>query len=340
MPEGRLCNGVCDRVRVSGDGEDAKSLGACKQGDAASERGRSRPWNGLRRQPAPGHAKGKASWWELPALLVVALLMTIAVKTFVVQPFFIPSESMEHTLYGCSGCSGDRILVNKPIYHLRAPHPGDIVVFHAPRGWDDEPASHPPSNVILRTLRGFGQLIGVVPPDGEVLVKRVIATGGQTIRGSSDGAVQISVNGPRGPFRTLHEPFVFNDPGATQPAFGPVTVPRDRLWVMGDHRTDSEDSRFHCSANGENENGNTAQCSRYVRQATVPDGKVIGKAVVIAWPPSRWRTLGTPATFTKDASAAGPALPATASFAIIAPVWALRRRTRRRARRLTKARQH
>ena len=61
------------------------------------------------------------------------------IKTFVVQPYYIPSESMENTLYGCSGCSGDRILVNKPIYDLRDPHPGDIVVFKAPQHWDNEP---------------------------------------------------------------------------------------------------------------------------------------------------------------------------------------------------------
>ena len=267
---------------------------------------------------------------QSPALIIVAVLIAVAVKSFVVQPFFIPSASMEHTLYGCPGRDGDRILVNKLVYDVRDPHPGDIVVFDAPPGWNDEPASHPPGNVALRIVRGFGQLVGFVPPDGEVLVKRVIATGGETIKGDSAGTVEVSDDGPHGHFRTLREPFVFNDPGGSQPAFGPVTVPKGRLWVMGDHRTDSEDSRYHCSADGVNENGNTGNCAQYVRQASVPVDNVIGKAFVIAWPPSRWRTLGTPSTFTQAASAVGPALPTTASFTAIAPIFLFRRRLRRR----------
>ena len=89
-----------------------------------------------------GQAARKAPWWELPALVVLAILIAILVKTFVVQPFYIPSESMEKTLHGCTGCSGDRILVNKPIYDLRDPHPGDIVVFNAPQDWNDRRAGH------------------------------------------------------------------------------------------------------------------------------------------------------------------------------------------------------
>jgi len=192
----------------------------------------------------------KAPWWELPALVAVAILIAVLVKSFVVQPFYIPSESMEKTLHGCPSCSGDRILVNKPIYDLRDPHGGDIVVFHAPPGWDDEPASKPPSNPVLRTVRGFGQLVGFVPPDGLVLVKRVIATGGETVKGDSSGHVQISKNGAAGPWTTLNEPYVYENGIDTHAAFGPVTVPKGRLWVMGDHRNDSADSRFHCGLSG------------------------------------------------------------------------------------------
>ena len=301
-------------------------------GDVDVRRGRRRAMTMFRRPRQADGRRRKSPWWELPALLVVAVLVAIGVKSFVVQPFFIPSGSMEHTLHGCPGCHGDRILVDKPIYDLRDPHPGDIVVFHAPPGWDDEPSSQPPSNPVLRAVRGFGQLVGFVPPDGEVLVKRVIATGGETVEGTSQGHVMISTHGAGGPFRTLVEPYVYTPAieRGNDPAFGPVTVPSGRLWVEGDHRSSSEDSRYHCSANGEDENGNTADCARFIDQATVPVGDVIGKAVVIAWPPSRWRTLGTPSTFTSAADALGSASPGVVSMGAVVPVFLLRRRGRRR----------
>jgi signal peptidase I len=241
--------------------------------------------------------KRKAPWWELPALVVGAIALAILLKSFVLQPFYIPSESMEKTLHGCQGCAGDRILVNKVIYDFRDPHPGDIVVFHAPQGWNDATGTAAPTNPFVRAARGFGQLIGFVPPDGEVLVKRVIATGGQTVRGIEDNGkdvVQISDHGAAGPWRNLVEPYVYTGDGVdNMGAFGPVTVPKGRLWVMGDHRNDSLDSRYHCGPDATN--ANTANCDPTT--STVPNGNVIGKAFVIAWPPSRWRTLGTPVTF-------------------------------------------
>ncbi|MEO6886290.1 MAG: signal peptidase I, partial [Jatrophihabitantaceae bacterium] len=273
-------------------------------------------------------ARRKAPWWELPGLVLFAILIAVLVKTFVIQPFYIPSQSMEHTLYGCPGCSGDRILVNKMIYDLRDPHPGDIVVFNAPPGWNDEPTSQPPSNPIVRAVRGFGQLIGFVPPDGLVLVKRVIASGGQTVKGVAgpDGhdIVMVSDNGNAGPWSTLDEPFTFYDGTDSHAAFGPVTVPKGRLWVMGDHRNDSADSRFHCNTT----NGMCGADADPVT-STVPISDVIGKAFVIAWPPSRWRTLGTPSTFEHAAMAAGGGLPAVASTLFVVPAFFVRRRRRR-----------
>jgi signal peptidase I len=278
--------------------------------------------------------KRKAPWWELPLLVAVAIVIAVVVKTFVVQPFYIPSQSMEKTLHGCPGCQGDRILVNKPIYDLRDPHPGDIVVFHAPAGWDQEPASKPPSNPITRTIRGFGQLVGFVPPDGLVLVKRVIAVGGQTVKGiTTDGGakdvVMVSDKGPGGPWRTLTEPYVYQESADPRGAFGPVTVPKGRLWVMGDHRNDSADSRFHCGPNA-SQGDDGASCD--ANSATVGISSVIGKAVVIAWPPSRWRTLGTPSTFKHVAAAALPSgLPSAAGVLTVLPVWLLRRKRRQRS---------
>jgi signal peptidase I len=269
----------------------------------------------------------KAPWWELPALIVLAILIAILVKTFIVQPFYIPSESMENTLHGSARLGHDRILVNKVILDFRDPEPGDIVVFHAPPGWDDEPVSRPPSNPVLRGIRGFGQLVGFVPPDGEVLVKRVIATGGQTVQQDAQGNVMVSNNGPDGPWRTLDEPYVHIDKGRASDnrSFGPVTVPKGRLWVMGDHRNDSADSRFHCGPNGSN-TADDVDCDP--KPSTVPVDDVIGKAFVVAWPPSHWRTLGTPATFT---ALAGPqVVPSAVSLAAVVPLFLVRRRRRRR----------
>jgi signal peptidase I len=258
------------------------------------------------------------------------------IKTFLVQPYYIPSESMENTLYGCSGCSGDRILVNKPIYHLRDPHPGDIVVFKAPAGWDDEPTPKSPSNPIVKAIHWVGQLVGVVPPDENDLVKRVIAIGGQTVQCcDSQGRVQVSDNGAAGPWRSLTEPYIYQDlpwdptskPGdglsgaglSQSRTFGPVTIPKGRLWVMGDHRSVSEDSRWHYANDFRGDAMNS----------TVPESAVIGKAVLIVWPPSRWRTLGTPHTFTTAATAlGGPVAPPLGAAAVVFPLWFIRRRRR------------
>jgi signal peptidase I len=271
----------------------------------------------------------KAPWWELPALVALAILIAILVKSFLVQPFYIPSQSMEKTLHGCPGCSGDRILVSKVIYDFRDPHPGDIVVFNAPTGWDDEPPSTPPSNPVVRAVRGFGQLVGFVPPDGLVLVKRVIATGGQTVRGfakNGHDVVQISDHGTKGPWRTLHETYVYQDGPDGKATFGPITVPKGRLWVMGDHRNESADSRYHCGDGGGDGPDTPTACN--TKAATVPISDVIGKAVLIVWPPSRWTTLGTPKTF-EQASAALAGSGLLPAAAVLPVFWLVRRRRRR-----------
>lgn len=223
-----------------------------------------------------------------------AVVLALLVKTFFVQPYFVPSASMEPTLHGCTGCTNDRILVNKAVYDFRDPHPGDIVVFRAPTGWHFEATLQAPSNPIARGLSYIGQFLGVVPSEDNDLVKRVIAVGGQTVKGDAAGNVYVSSHGADGPYRRLNEPFVLNDGLDSRAAFGPVTVPSGRLWVMGDHRNDSADSRYHCGPNG-SDGAYGASCD--ARAATVPIDDVIGKAAIIAWPVSRWSTLGTPSTF-------------------------------------------
>lgn len=268
--------------------------------------------------------RAKAPWWEMPVLILVALIVAIVVKTFLFQPFYIPSQSMEKTLHGCAGCSGDRVLVNKPAFYFSDPSPGDIVVFRAPGSWDDEIQFRAHHNAAVDAVRWFGQLVGVVPPDEKDLIKRVIAVGGQTVKCcDAQGRVQISDNGDAGPWRSLDEPYLFAA-GSAMPTspFGPVTVPDGRLWVMGDNRNDSADSRAHCdrgSAGADNPGG----CDPV--RSTIDIDEVIGKAVLIVWPPSRWRTLGTPATF---ASAASSAVPVLAGALVAAPLAAIRRKSR------------
>ncbi|MDQ1722882.1 MAG: signal peptidase, partial [Pseudonocardiales bacterium] len=287
----------------------------------------------------PAGRRGVWSRLELPLLIAIAIAIAIVLKTFVVQPFYIPSQSMEQTLHGCPGCTGDRILVFKPVYHVRDPHPGDVVVFRAPHDWDELAGVQLSSNPVAHAVQLFGQLVGVVPPSEKDLVKRVIAVGGQTVRCcDSNGNVEISDHGVGGPWRSLNEPYIYENSSWSKPkapgqrsaddtrSFGPVTVPEGRLWVMGDHRNDSADSRYHC---GDGSGGTS--CDPI--SSTVGNNDVIGKAVVIAWPPSRWRTLGTPATFTAlgvPGLGGSPAEPGAAALLCVGALGGWRRRRRRR----------
>jgi signal peptidase I len=291
---------------------------------------------------AGGNRPKRSGTWsalELPILIAIAIAIAIVLKTFVVQPFYIPSESMERTLHGCPGCTGDRILVFKPVFKARDPHPGDVVVFRAPQDWDELAGVQLSSNPVVHGIQWFGQLVGVVPPSEKDLVKRVIAIGGQTVRCCDDnGNVQVSDHGDNGPWRSLNEPYIYQNSSWSKPSspadkaaddsrsFGPVTVPAGRLWVMGDHRSDSADSRYHCG-----DAGSGANCDPV--SSTVPKNDVIGKAVVIAWPPSRWRTLGTPKTFSSlglPGLGALPSEPAAAALLGVAGLGGWRRRRRRR----------
>ena len=187
------------------------------------------PFATARPQAAVGFAK------ELPILLLVALVAAFLVRTFVFQAFFIPSPSM-----GCAGPAcpvhtleiDDKIVVSKLSYRLHEPRRGDIVVFECPPAADcvDQPRS---TNPVARGIRFVGERVGVVPPSTEDYIKRIIALPQETVEGRQG---RVYVNG-----LLLDEPYL---PEAVVTSdFGPVIVPPNQFWVMGDNRQNSGDSR-------------------------------------------------------------------------------------------------
>ena len=158
--------------------------------------------------------KRRGSFWrELPILLGVAILVAVLVRAFVLQTFYIPSPSMEHTLNVL-----DRVLVNKLVYDFREPRRGEIVVFKAPQDWQSG-------------------------TEGEDFIKRIIGVGGDHVA-CCDANQQLMING-----HSLPEPYIYADgDGTRDPAADEsfdITVPAGRLWVMGDHRAASGDSLEH-----------------------------------------------------------------------------------------------
>jgi signal peptidase I len=259
---------------------------------------------GKRRSRRRGEGKKGSLLRELPVLLVIAFVLALVVKTFFVQAFFIPSGSMEQTLHGCTGCTGDRVLVNKVPYWFGEPEPGEIVVFKGPDTWTPEVSVAEPSNWFSGALLWLGRTVGVAPPSEDDFVKRVIATAGQTVQ-CCDAEGRVTVDG-----KALDEPYIFENTPIESRAFGPVTVPEGRLWVMGDHRSASADSKAHIG-------------DKYGGTIGVDD--VIGKAAVIVWPLSRFGLLDSPDIQGADAAAAG-VVPAAVGLAGAVPIVAWRRR--------------
>ena len=288
------------------DGKAAAAPAGGSAGEApAGSRGR---WR-RRRRPEPG--KKPSLLRELPVLLLVAFVLALLVKTFLVQAFFIPSGSMETTLHGCPGCTGDRVLVNKVPYWFGEPEPGDIVVFEGPDTWSPEVEVAEPGNWVSGALLWLGRAIGVAPPSEDDYVKRVIAVGGQTVE-CCDPEGRVMVDG-----EALDEPYIYQDTPIETRSFAPVTVPEGRLWVMGDHRSASADSRSH-------------RDDQYAGTIAVDD--VIGKAAVIVWPLDRFGALDSPdiQSAAPVAGAAAVAAPHVIGLAGAVPIVAWRRRRRRR----------
>jgi signal peptidase I len=253
------------------------------------------------------------SWWvELPILLVFALVLALIIKTFVVQAFFIPSSSMENTLD-----IGDKVLVNKLVYDFRSIHRGDIVVFNGDGSWNPVPAQ--PKPLLSRLWGAITGIFGTAPGVHDY-IKRVIGLPGDHIV-CCDALGRITVNGA--PLNERSYLYPGNVPSAQR--FN-IVVPPGRLWVMGDHRAVSYDSRGHLSDPG---------------HGTIPENRVVGRAFMIVAPVSRWRILPIPATFEQPKLAAGvvgnavalaasPAGPLAAGFVGAVPLTLLERRLRRR----------
>lgn len=225
------------------------------------------------------NADGSRPWYiEIPLLIIIALLISFLVQTFLGRVYRIPSESMEPTLIGCDGCNGDRIIVDKVTYHFSDPRPGDVVVFRGPDSWNEGYSSIRSSNPVLKAVENVGSVVGLVPPDENTLVKRVIAVGGQTVGGCGPQG-EVMVDG-----KPVQDQGFINTPQQSRQNpmncnFGPVTVPEGNVWVMGDNRSNSADSRYHMG----DEN-----------QGTVPVDNIVGKVRWIILPLGRMGSVDSP----------------------------------------------
>jgi len=239
-------------------------------GDAANPENAKKP-NAKRRK--------RSFWRDLAVIVVAALALTILLKSFVVQVFSIPSGSMENTLL-----PGDRILVSKIVYKFRPIARGDIVVFSGAGSWD--PPNQPPSNWFTGLVSDATNLVGIAGP-GTDYIKRVIGVPGDHVA-CCNAQGQVTVNG----VPLSESSYVFPGDAPSAERFN-ITVPQGRLWVMGDNRGDSDDSRFRANDPG---------------GGTIPESAVVGRAFLIIWPLSRVSDLPIPNTFEQAGLSAGTAL--------------------------------
>jgi signal peptidase I len=256
--------------------------------------------------PSPGRAprtRRRPAWVEFPLLIGLTLLVAALVRTFLVQPFFIPSESMEDTLH-----IGDRVLVDKVSYRFGDISRGDVVVFNGLDSFTPEVQVDDGGNPLQRGLRHLGAAVGMAPPGEKDFIKRVIGIPGDHVI-CCDSRGRITVNGT-----ALDESaYLFPENAASDVRFD-VVVPPGRLWVMGDHRAASADSRAHIGDPG---------------GGTVPEDKVIGRAFAVVWPLKNATGLGVPATYERVPSpvaALGRPWPYALALGAVPPLAMVRRR--------------
>ena len=210
--------------------------------------------------------RGRQPWWDIPVTIAVALGVVLLITTFLVKPFSIPSGSMENTLQ-----VGDRVLVNRAVFKVRDIERGDVVVFDG-SGSFVPPQVAPDRDSITGALVWVGQSFSLVAPDSTDFIKRVIGTGGDRVT-CCDAQGQLTVNGA-----PLVEDYLFpGDAPSLQPF--DVEVPDGMLWVMGDHRSASADSRSHMGDPG---------------GGFVPESSVVGRAMTVVWPISRIQNIPLP----------------------------------------------
>lgn len=198
-------------------------------------------------EPSPGETTTRRSFWrEFPVLVVVAFLVALLIKTFLVQAFYIPSESMEPTLG-----EGDRVLVEKLSYRFGEPERGDVVVFERQLG---VPGSEEEVGVLERIGDAVRELFGFPTGSEQDFIKRVVGVGGDAVQGSGG---RVFVNG-----EPIAEPYLAG--GTRIGDFGPIEIPRGTVFVMGDNRTHSDDSRNFGPIDG---------------------SQIVGKGFVLIWPP-------------------------------------------------------
>lgn len=218
-------------------------------------------------------------------MIVAALVLSILVRTFLVQAFYVPSQSMENTLM-----PNDRILASKISTDVSGVHRGEVVVFKDPGGW------LPPVTQGPGFLHKAFEFIGLLPSSsGDDLVKRVIGVAGDHVK-CCDAKGQIVLNGVG-----LAEPFIKPGEGTAQVQFD-VIVPPDGLFVMGDNRGQSADSRYHLEDN----------------DGAVPVGNVVGRVVLKVWPVSAWGGVPIPAVF-EDPALNEPDTPASKPAPVRSP---------------------
>lgn len=232
---------------------------------------------------------------EIPLLIGVAALIALVLKTFLVQAFVIPSGSMEQTIQ-----IGDRVLVDKltPWFGGK-PERGDVVVFKDPGGWLGDEKPEPDDDPVgVKQIKQGLTFVGLLPSDDEQdLIKRVVAVGGDTVK-CCDPSGRVTVNGV-----PLEESYVNPGDKPSELTFD-VKVPEGRLWVMGDHRADSADSRYH----HEKEFG-----------GTVSEDGVVGRALVTAWPLNRWQRLEQRDTYASVPDAMDAPVSTTATSHRVSP---------------------